>query len=269
MLGCNDLRLGGTLGAASITGGVSVANWGIAVSDYAGLFGAPRQRGIIAEVSGRAGAVISTPDGRLPAARLFTLPLFVLDRNPATGLVDSGTPCGWVESNQDTVDRLVHSRDGFLVEYERSDGTKRFLHAFQNGQMTVQSRGRWRGVAVPSVAPYPYWRTVALVGPQTISGADTISINAGSLPVYDTTLVFSGDGAFTNSDTGQTITVAGSASAVTVRTGDSPSVTQAGSPARNLVTTNDDEWMRFDLGTVNVTSTVSVDVSWRASWGSA
>lgn len=269
MSGCDDLKLGGTLGSSSITGGVSVSNEGIAVEDYAGLYGAPRQRGVVAEVSGRAGAVLSSVDNRLPAARLFNLPFWILDRNPATGLLDGDSPGEWVDANQDTIDRLIHARSGFLIERVRCDGTRRYLHAFQNGQATVRVRGRWRLNIIPCVAPFPYWRTVAAVGPQTISGATTISINDGSMPVYDPVLVFSGDGTFTNSDTGQAITVAGSSGAVTVRCGDQPSVTQAGVPARNLVTTNDDEWMRFDRGTVNVTSTVSVDVSWRPTWGSA
>lgn len=269
MAACNDLRFGGTLTASAITGGVSVANEGIAVQNYAGLFGAPRQRGVIAEVSGRAGAVLSTPDNRLPGARLFTLPMMILDRNPANGLVNGGTPCSWVEANQDTIDRLTHARDGFLIEYIRSDNTSRFLRAFQNGQAIVTTRGRWRINVFSGVAPFPYWRSVVQQGPETISGADTININAGSLPVYDATLIFAGDGSFTNSDTGQVITVAGSTGAVTVRTGDRPTVTQGGLPARNLATFNDAEWMRFDLGTVNVTSTVSVDVLWRPTWGSA
>jgi hypothetical protein len=188
--------------------------------------------------------------------------------NPATGTADGGfTSAEWVAKNQDTLDSIIHDRDGFLIEHIRCDSTHRFLRALQNSQPLVTVRGRIeRLMIVSAVASYPYWRST-VTSSDTIAGADTLTI-AGTVPVYDATLVFSGDGTFTNSDTGQTVTVVGSSGAVTVKTGDGRTVTQAGVPARNLVTVSDDEWMRFDVGTVNVTSTVSVGVSWRTGWAS-
>ena len=267
-MACDDILIGGTLGAMSITGGQSIANEGIAVDAYGGLYGPPRQRGLISDVSGQAGGVSTSTEERLPAARLFTLPIILGDVNPATGLADGGfTTAEWTAINQDTVDEIIHSRDGFLIEHVRCDGSSRFLRAFQNSQPLVTVRGILeRLMVVSAVAPYPYWRSTT-TDSDTISGADTLTIG-GKAPVYDATIVFSGDGTFTNSDTGQAITVAGSSGPVTVRCGDGRIVTQAGVPARNLATVNDDEWMRFDVGTVNVTSTVSCTVSWRSAWSS-
>ena len=267
-MACDDIKIGGTLGAMSITGGQSIANEGIAVDAYGGLYGPPRQRGQISDVSGQAGGTSTSTEERLPAARLFNLPIILGDVNPATGLADGGfTPAEWTAINQDTVDEIIHSRTGFLIEHIRCDGTHRFLKAFQNGQPLVNVRGILeRLMLLQCVAPYPYWRST-LTSSDTIAGADTLTV-AGAAPVYDATIVFSGDGTFTNSDTGQSITVAGSSGPVTVHCGDGRTVTQAGVPARNLATPNDDEWMRFDPGTVNVTSTVSCDVSWRSAWSS-
>lgn len=267
-MACDDIKIGGALGDNAITGGTSIANEGIAVEAYGGLYGPPRQRGLISDISGQAGGQSTSSEERLPAARLFNLPIIIGDVNPATGLADGGfTTAEWTARNQDTVDSIIHSRSGFLIEHIRCDGTSRFLRALQNGQPIVNVRGLIeRLMLVQCQAEFPYWRST-LTTTDTIAGADTLSI-AGSAPVYDATLVFAGDGTFTNSDTGQAITVAGSSGAVTVRTGDGRTVTQAGVPARNLVTVSDDEWMRFDVGTVNVTATVSVGVSWRTAWSS-
>lgn len=268
---CDDLLIGGTLSGTSIIGGTSIANRGISVRDYAGLWGPARQRGLVATVSGQAGGVLASASDRLPAERLFTLPIFMSNRNPATGLLDGGitSPAAWVEANQDTVDEIIHSRDGFLVEYVRTDGSSRYLRAWQNGQPSIQTlREAGRVMLVQCVAPYPYWRQVNLTEGDTITTTDTVTVT-GTAPVYDATLVFAGDGYFENLDTGQRITVSGSGSAVTVVTGDGRTVTQGGVAARNLVTVNDDEWLRLDPGVVNVESDVSVVASWRPHWVSA
>lgn len=267
-MGCDDLLIGGTLGDNAITGGVSIANEGIAVEAYGGLYGPPRQRGLVSDISGQAGGQSTSSEERLPAARLFNLPIIIGDVNPATGEADGGlTTAEWTARNQDTVDSIIHSRSGFLLEHVRCDNTRRFLRVFQNGQPLTNVRGILeRLMIVQCVAPYPYWRST-LTTSDTITTTDTLTVG-GSAPVYDATIVFSGDGTFTNTHTGQSITVAGSTGAVTVKTGDGRTVTQGGNPARNLVTVTDDEWMRFDPGTVNVTADVSCQVSWRTAWSS-
>jgi hypothetical protein len=121
-----------------------------------------------------------------------------------------------------------------------------------------------RRLSVPLWSPNPYWRAGGTQSTDTISGADTLAV-AGNVSVYDAVLVFSGDGAFTNSTAGWTLTIAGSVSPVTVDLGQR-TVTQAGSPADQLLTPTDRSWGWFRPGNNSVTSSVSTTVTWRNSF---
>jgi hypothetical protein len=77
--------------------------------------------------------------------------------------------------------------------------------------------------------------------------------------------VFAGDGTFTHSTLGWTLTITGSASAVTVDLG-ARTVTQAGVPADQLLTRNTRDWGWFTPGSNAVTSTVSVVWTWRPQY---
>jgi hypothetical protein len=123
---------------------------------------------------------------------------------------------------------------------------------------------RQRSISVPLESPMTFWKAGGNQSTDTISGADTL-VNGGNREVYDAVLVFASDGTFTHSGLGWDLTITGSTGAVTVDLG-ARTVTMGGNPADNLLTRTDRKWGWFLPGNNSVTSTVSVGVTWRASW---
>jgi hypothetical protein len=260
MVDCVSLTLGGTVGASSITGGTNIGGLRFGVFDWSGLWGTVAVRGSTAAIAGRAGRTLV--GSRLPNERLLTLNLISLDQLEAGGYTT--TRCAQIDTNQQTLTGLFGDPDGLVIEWLRQNGTSVYLVGYTLTGAPLVATGRYRRLSQPLVATWPYWRST-IQQTDTTSGAGTITVG-GTAPVYDPVLVFSGNGSFTNSDTGQVVTIAGlGAGAVTVDCG-ARTVTQAGLDVDGALSVSDSEWVRLDPGTVNVTSTVSVDVKWRDQW---
>jgi hypothetical protein len=110
-----------------------------------------------------------------------------------------------------------------------------------------------RGIDVALEYPYPYWH----VGDAIVrAGASSHSFTPGGYSeIWDMVLTFAGDGTLTHTQSGDTITVVGSAGPVTVNVG-ARTITEGGSPARNRARFNRPWWQRWNAGQA-VTLTVS------------
>lgn len=258
MANCDDLRLGGALTGAGITGGTSVNSRALAIRDWSLLLGHSGISYSPVSVEGRPGSVL-TGDG-LGKPRLMTLNMNITRWNATMTQTNESIQ---VMTNTDTFLALLAEKNGQYLELDMCDGTKRFQYVNALDPAQVQQRVR-RSIGVPLFARWPYWRSGAAQSTDTITAGDTIVVG-GNVDVYDAVLVFAGNGAFTNTTEGWTITIAGAASAVTVDLGNR-TVTQAGVPADQLMTRTDREWGWFSPGSNSVTSNVSVVVTWRNSW---
>lgn len=256
---CNDLRLGGTLGATGITGGTSINNTALMVDDWSGLLGNAGLAYTPFEVTGRPGAFL-VGDG-LPRARLLNLNMRISRWGP--------TNYGLVEPTE--AEQLVANTDSFLallqasqyLELDMPDLTKRFMQVTSLDPSFVAQPSRSRLISVP-LQGSSYWRAGGNQSTDTISGADSL-VTAGTASVYDAVLVFSGDGTITHNTLGWSLEIDGSAGAVTVDLGNR-TVTQAGIPAEHLLIISDANWGWFTPAANSVTSDVSIGVTWRDSF---
>ena len=258
---CDDLRLGGTLSGTGITGGLSINSTAIHVRDWSAVLGHPGISFTPFEVAGRPGSVL-VGDG-LPPARFLTLNMEITRWGPTSwGLVEPTEEEQLVQNTDDFLTLLANPAGNYL-ELTLPDTTLRFVHATALDPASVQQTERLRRISVPMHAS-PYWRAGGNQSTDTITGADTI-VNGGRVNVYDPVLVFAGDGAFTNSTAGWTLTITGSTGAVTVNAG-ARTVTMGGVPADQVLTFTDREWAWFVPGNNSVTSSVSTVVTWRSAF---
>jgi hypothetical protein len=259
---CDDLRIGGTLSGSGITGGVSVNSTALAVDDWSGLFGHSGLSFTPFGVTGRPGSIVSG-DG-LGKHRLPVLNMIITKWGAAgVGSLTQPTPDRQLKTNTDVLLGRLARPAGNYLEVDMPDGTQRFIHARALDPAQISQRIR-RRMGIPLFAEWPYWWAGATQSTQVINGADTL-INAGNVSIYDAMLVFSGNGTFTHSGLGWTLTIAGGVSAVTVNLGQR-TVTQGGLPVPGLLTRNNRDWGWFTAGSNSVTSTVSVTVTWRNQW---
>ena len=249
---CDDLRLGGTLSGSGITGGTSINNTALGVTDWAPLFGSPGVSTAALEVNGRPGAFFAG-DG-LGRPRFLNLPMIITRVGPST-------ECANLWDNTDDFLTLVTSNTYLEVDVE---GSSRFLPVRTIDSASFSDWRQSRQISIPLVSGWPYWREGGTQSSDTISGADTLTV-LGRKTVYDAVLVFSGAGSFTNTTEGWTITVTAGASPVTVDLG-TREVTVGGSPATNRVRRTDRDWGWFTVGANSVSSTVSVAVTWRSQY---
>ena len=70
---CEDIKIGGTVTAAGITGGTSVSNHALMVADYSGLWGTVAKRASVQRSIGQPGGVVTGLE--LPDYRIQTLTL--------------------------------------------------------------------------------------------------------------------------------------------------------------------------------------------------
>lgn len=261
MATCDDLRLGGTLTGAGITGGVSINNAGIGIEDWSGVLGSGGMSGRVQVVNNRPGGFLS--GDLLGRERYPTLNMILTDRD-ATGGLTAATFPEQKQANTDTFLALITDPAGNYLEVDMPDGTSRFLYVYNLDAAAMRQPRKQRTISVPLVSPFPYWKGGGNQSTDTIAGADTMVVG-GNREVYDAVLVFSGDGTFTHSTEGWAITIAGSSGAVTVDLGNR-TVTDAGGAADNLMSRTNAFWGWFNPGNNSVTSTVSVGVTWRSSF---
>lgn len=253
---CDDLRIGGVLAASGIAGGLSINNTAFHVFDWSGVFGHVGSSLAPAEVSGRPGAFL-TGDG-LGRPRILNLNMEI-NRLNATGGLTLPTGAEQLWANTDTF--LTQLVSGGYLEIDLPDTTKRFLLVKSFDPASIAQPRINRRLSPVLFSTWPYWKLGGNESTDTISGADTLVI-AGLVSVYDAVLVFAGDGTFTNSTNGWSLTITGSTGAVTVDLGNR-TVMQAGIPADQLLTRTDRDWGWFTVGSNSVTSSASVVVTWR------
>ena len=203
-------------------------------------------------------------DGLAPGRQVI-LNMLITRYGPVNwGLVEP-TEAEQLAQNTDDFLTLLNNPAGNYLEVTMPDTTLRFVHTTAIVPTEVRQTKQTRRISVPLHAS-PYWRAGGNQSTDTISGADTI-VNGGRVNVYDPVLVFAGNGAFTNSTAGWTITIAGASGAVTVDAG-ARTVTQGGLPAEELLNPapTDREWAWFVPGNNTVTSSVSTVVTWRSAF---
>jgi len=257
---CNDLRLGGTLTGTGITGGTSINSAALEVVDWTGVYGYPGVAGNIAQVSGRPGGIIS--GDMLGRPRFLDLAIRATRSGPNFTLTAPTTPEQLVD-NTDTFLGLLTVPETYL-ELDMPDSTTRFLSVTALDPFSIAQPKRERTMTVPLIGDWPYWREGGNQQSDTIGGADSVVIG-GNADVYDAVMVFAGDGTFTNSTAGWSITITGSAGAVTVDLGNR-TVTEGGNPALNRLRRTRRDWGWFNVGSNTVTTSVSTVITWRTQW---
>lgn len=260
---CDDVLIGGTISGSTISGGTSMANVGLSIVNYGALWGGAGFRSQATQVVGQPGVV-------LPAALIAgqrTGLLTATARQLTSVGVESSTG---LDDNQSTVLGEFTNPAGAFIEWVRLDGSSVWQTVYALSPPTVQSLLERRIVNIAYTGVWPYWQD-EILNTDTVNGSGVSlspSIGGDVYQIANPTLVFSGDGSFTDDTTGLTVTVSGSASAVTVArdtTSGRWRVTQSGSDAPGLATWNDSRVMVLSKGGT-FTSTVSVDVSWRDQW---
>lgn len=248
---CNDLRLGGTLSAAGLTGGTNINTTAITVADWSGVWG---HNGISLtdfEVAGRPGALLV--GDALPQGRLLTLNMQITRFGPTDFLLVEPTVQEQQLANTDTFLALLANPAGNYLEVDLPDTTKRFVHATAIQPAQVNQTKKLRTISVPMFAS-PYWRSGGNQG-STTGGTVT---NSGNVTVYDAVVTFSAAGSITNSTAGWTITVTG---ACVVDLG-ARTVTDGGGAADELMTKTDRDWGWFLPG-ANTVAGSNYTVTWR------
>jgi len=261
LVDCDDLRLGGTLTAAGITGGTSINSTALGVADWSGLFGHSGLSLTSNEVSGRPGGWLTGDGLGKPRQPLLNMQITRMGIN---GGQTSATPQEQLWANTDVFLTKLAAPVGNYLEVDLPDGTSRFLHVTAWDAASIAQPRTVRRMSVPLYSAGSYWKAGGQESTDTIAGADAVVVGGG-VSVYDPILVFAGDGTFTNSTAGWSITITGSTGAVTVNCG-ARTVTQAGIPADQLLTVTDREWGWFVVGSNTVTANVSVVITWRNQW---
>lgn len=254
---CDDLRIGGTLSATGITGGVSINGTALSVADWSGILGHSGFRKTPLDISGRPGVRV-TGQG-LPRGRFLNLSLNVGDLNPQGTLTVS--ECEQKQANTDSFLSYLADPDGSYLELDMPDSTKRFIYVYAQDPSFVAQPLKLRTIRTPLTSSLAYWHVGGNQSSDTISGADTI-VAGGNVAVYDPVLTFAGDGTFEHTGLGWELEIAGSGGAVVVNLG-TRTVTEGGVPSPNLLRRNNRDWGWFEPGNNAVTSTVSVGVTWR------
>jgi hypothetical protein len=168
------------------------------------------------------------------------------------------------QANTDEFLALITDPAGNYLEIDMADGSQRFLFVYNLDPAPIRQPRNQRTIKVPLVSIGAYWSAGGAEQTQTIDGADTMAI-FGNREIYDAVLVFAGDGTFTHSDLGWSIEVTGSGAPVTVDLG-ARTVIEGGSDAVNRIRRDNRDWGWFVPGTNNVTSDVSVVVTWRSAY---
>ena len=258
---CEDLKVGGTVGASSITGGTSVSNYALMVFDYSSLWGTVAKRASAQRSIGTPGGVVTGQE--LPDSRLILLNLRSTDLTTIGG---GGTPTQlW--ANQDTLTSLFTDTGGETIEWILPTES-RWIKAYALTGASVLTFGKYRTLSLPLTAPWPYWQSDTEQS-QVINGAGvSYTIGGTTQRIYNPKIVFSSNGTFTDVTSGLAMTVAGSAAPVTVErdaTTNRWTATEGGSAVPGKIAVNDSRWMFLTRGGT-ATTTVSCTVTWRDSY---
>jgi hypothetical protein len=257
---CDDLRLGGTLSDAGITGGLSINGTALSVADWSGILGHAGYRKTPVAVSGRAGARI-VGEG-LPKERYFNLLLNVGRLSPA-GTLLSPTPEEQLVANTDQFMALIADPDGQYLEVDMPDGSSRYLFVYSPDPGFVNQPRRLRTLDIPLQADWGYWRA-SLPTTDSVNGSDSWT-GGGTVNIYDPVFTFDGDGSLTNTTAGWTLTITGASGPVVVDVG-ARTVFEGSTRSDNLLTITDRAWGWLVPGTNAMTSTVNVSAKWRAQY---
>lgn len=263
---CDDLRIGGTLSASGISGGLSINSTALMVSDWAGLLGVPGITATPLVVAGRPGMTLG--GDQLGRPRFFVLNLKVTRWGPTNFALTAIDENHQIWANTDNLLTQLSAPET-LLEVDLPDGTSRWLRVANLDPALSIRHDRRREFSIPLVSDWPYWRAGGAESSQVVSAATTLT-GGGRKNIYDPVLTFSGDGTFTHSDLGWALEVVGSTGPVTVDLG-ARTVSQGGSPADNLLRRTPSAgqgrvWGWLLATPNNVTSTVSVTVTWRPQW---
>ena len=258
---CEDLKVGGTVGASSITGGTSVSNYALMVADYSGLWGTVGKRASAQKSIGTPGGVVTGQE--LPDSRFMILNLRSTDMTSTGG---GGTPTQlW--ANQDTLTSLFTDTGGQVIEWILPTES-RWIKGHALTGASVLTSGKFRTLFLPLTAPWPYWQSDTEQS-QVINGAGVSYTIAGTTQrIYNPKIVFAGDGTFTDVTSGLAMTVTGSGGAVTVERDSVTNrwtVLEGGLPVPGKIAVNDSRWMFLTRGGT-ATTTVSCTVTWRNSY---
>ena len=193
---CEDLKVGGTVGAASITGGTSVSNHALMVADYSSLWGIAGKRATPQPVIGQPGSVISGKE--LPDVRILTLSLRATDLTTVGGAPTATN----LWANQDTLTSLFTASGGVVIEWILPTES-RWIRAWAltSSPQFIQG-GKYRLLAIPLTAPWPYWRSDTEQSVVVNGAAVAAGIGGTVERIYDPSIVFSGDGVFTDDTSG-------------------------------------------------------------------
>lgn len=262
---CVSITLGGTVGDAGITGGVDIGDWRYQVNDWTGLWGSIPIRGSHIPIGGRAGRTLV--GSRLPDWRLLTLNLRSMPWDPTHGFTGGAAytdeECGQIIENLLGMVGFFGDDDPLVIEWIVDTARSLYLEVFTLSGASVSTIGQHRLLSQSLEASYPYWRQTDIES-DVISGAGTIT-NPGTAQVWDPVLVFAGNGSYTNSTTGQVLTISGAAGAATVdvlrRT-----VTVGGVDVDGILAVDTSQWMRLAKGVNTITTTVSVNTRWRPGY---
>lgn len=263
---CDDLRIGGTLGASGISGGLSINSTALQVSDWAGLLGVAGIHGSALAVNGRPGTFLA--GDLLGRSRFFNLSMRITGWGPVNFVLTEGSEARQIWENTDDLLTALTVPETYL-EVDLPDATSRFLRITNLDPAFTTRHNQAREISVPLSSDWPYWHQGGVQESTVVSGATNVAVG-GRKAVYDPVLVFAGNGTFTHSTLGWAIQVIGAAGAVTVDLGER-TVTEGGSPALNRIrrtpaTGQGRVWGWFTPGANSVTSTVSVTVTRRAQF---
>lgn len=256
-MACDDLRIGGTLSATGISGGISIADSRLTISDWSGIFGHVGYSLQVVQISGRPGGTL-VGDG-LGLVRFITLPLLITRwSTTGKGSLVASSYGKQLWDNTDLILGYLANPDGFYLEVDDPETGTRFTQCFTPNPSPI-SQIEWRRMSIPIVSPWPYWSEGGNELTNTGTGAGSLT-NNGNVPIYDAILTFSGAGTFTNSTAGWTITV----SAACVIDLGNRTVQVAGVNSDGLMTARTSrDWGWFEVGANTLARSVSVTVTYR------
>lgn len=257
--GCSKLRLGGT----TLDGIYALHPF-----SWDGLWGWPGRRGDNPPVIGRSGSY------RVPskeaAERIATVGIQIRRRDTAGAVTLPFGECEHLEFNQDTILGLLGSEDLLTLEWDRANGTSRYLEVECLDAAPINFEGDEQRVSCVFRAPYPQWRLSGTAIVANITGGP-INLNpGGNAPVEDAILSFSADGEISNSLTGDAVGVDAPSYAqpvlINLATGE---VTQNGVRVSQYVTAPDTArifHLRPNVNNPLTASAGTIGVTYRPQW---
>lgn len=258
---CNDLRLGGSLSASGITGGLSINSTAIGVYDWSGIFGHAGYTTSPLQVNGRPGSYFA---GDMLGRSRFPLLRIQLTREGPNVVLVEPTEEEQLWANTDDFLTLLADPDGQYLEYDMPDGEMRFALVRAIDAAVVNQVTSRRRVAVPLITDWPYWKKGGAQSSQTINGVDNLN-NLGRVTVYDPVLTFSGAGTITHSTEGWSIEATAGSFPLVVNLG-TRTVTQGGVAATNRIRRDSRDWGWFPAGNNSILTDVSIGITWRIQY---